>query len=72
MPGGLGLGLDDVFTCPVGWVRRSDDVFTIQVGRFGLCIYMTGAIDSSPVPNNCYGFFINQIKNFHHMLKIYV
>ena len=38
----------------------------------GQCIYMTGANDSSPVPNNCYGFFINQIKNFHHMLKIIV
>ena len=32
MPGGLGLGSYDVFTCPVGWVRRTDDVFTIQVG----------------------------------------
>ena len=35
MLGGLGLGSDDVFTCPVGWVRRSDYVFTIQVGGFG-------------------------------------
>ena len=59
----VGGGLDYVFTCHMFGmgVRIMYLVNTIYnpgwwVGGFGLCIYMTDGIDSSPVDNNCYGF----------------